>query len=142
MNLVSLLGKALKDDEVIELLADWDAEVIYDFDRLHENTPDRYWASLRELGVELRFDERQKLVTAFCYIEGRDGFSPASPEHVGAPIYASFAQAKAACERERLEHSTSPHTEQWLKILGSTHHVHYEFMDDRLSLVTITLPSD
>jgi hypothetical protein len=36
MNLLSLLGLALKSDEVIELIEDEQVNVVYDFDRLHE----------------------------------------------------------------------------------------------------------
>jgi hypothetical protein len=57
MEFLPLLGKHLKDDEVIEVLEWANMEVVYDFDRLHENTPDVYWASATAEGFQFRFDE-------------------------------------------------------------------------------------
>jgi hypothetical protein len=39
MQYLPLLGKHLKDDDVVEVLEWADAEVVYDFDRTHENMP-------------------------------------------------------------------------------------------------------
>ncbi len=50
MKFLPLLGKLLKDDEVVAVLEQADMEVIYDFDRLHENTPDKYWAESKKHG--------------------------------------------------------------------------------------------
>ena len=60
-HLIPLLRQPLKSDTVIELLEHWDALVIYEFDRLHEGQPDRYVVSSPENGIELLFDEEQRL---------------------------------------------------------------------------------
>ena len=39
-----LLGLHLKDDRVIDILETYNMQVIYDFDRDHENIADIYWA--------------------------------------------------------------------------------------------------
>ena len=38
----SLLGKKLKDDDILDVLEDYEIEVVYDFDRSHENIEDIY----------------------------------------------------------------------------------------------------
>ena len=40
MHLLPVLGKSLKDDDVIDILDDMEMDVIYDFDRLHEGQPE------------------------------------------------------------------------------------------------------
>ena len=42
---MTTMDKKRIKDEVIEILEGLDMEVIYEFDRLHENTPDIYWAA-------------------------------------------------------------------------------------------------
>jgi hypothetical protein len=139
MTALSLLGKTLKDDAVIEFLEQDDVKVVYDFDRLHENSPDRYWASLKKVGIELRFNEHQVLDTAFCFVEQRNDFNPVAPAQVGAPLFASFEIAKETCERSGLMYKTSANSTLWLKVLGASHDTHYEFKAGRLSKVTLML---
>ena len=95
MHLAEYVGQKLKSDSVIEILEHFDMQVLYDFDRLHENTPDSYSSSAREAGFELRFNEEQILDTIWCYIEPRFGFSPVDKEIVGAPILESFLDARS-----------------------------------------------
>lgn len=142
MTVLSLLGKDLKSDEVIEFLETYDVDVIYSFDRLHENSPDVYWASVKEAGLEFRFNEDQKLDTAFCYLVSRDGLSPAQPEVIGVLLFDSFALAEKACQRDGLRYQSSTIPGSWLKILGDSHDAHYEFTDGRLSMVALMLPWD
>ena len=57
MKYIPLLGCKLKDEEMCELFELWDCDVIFDYDRLNENTPDSYWTAARDEGVEFRFNE-------------------------------------------------------------------------------------
>jgi len=99
MNLTALLGRNLKDDEILEVLEVYQIEqVVYDFDRNHENMEDVYWAAARSAGFQLRFDQQQVLDTIFCYIAAEEGFSPVSPHIIGVPIHRSFDEAEAACK--------------------------------------------
>jgi hypothetical protein len=50
MKYIDLLGKQLKSDDVIDVLECDDLDVIYAFDRLHENQPDEYASSARTVG--------------------------------------------------------------------------------------------
>lgn len=62
-------------DALMELLEHHDMEVVYQFDRLHENTPDACSSAARSAGFELRFNERQSLETIWCHMKARDGFA-------------------------------------------------------------------
>jgi hypothetical protein len=48
MRFTNLLGQGLKSDAVVALLEQYEIDVTYDFDRLHEGAEDRYWASFKE----------------------------------------------------------------------------------------------
>ena len=137
MNLLTLLDLALKSDEVIETIDHYEVSVVYDFDRLHENIPDAYWASSREGGFELQFNERQVLCTIFMYVLSRDGFKPIDPGISGVPFYRSFAEAKAAFQAAGISFRTSANGEGWIKGNLESYAIHYEFNEDgELSLVT------
>lgn len=140
MTALSLLRKSLKDDEVIDVLEKYDVDVIYSFDRNHENMPDIYWATIAEAGMQLRFDEHQILNTVFCYVEPREAFDAVALDDIGVPLYESHDIAEQACQKAGYRYKTSGDAKAWLKILGSTHDTHYEFKDDHLSMVTLMIP--
>lgn len=138
MNLFSLLGLALKSDEVIELIEDEQVNVVYDFDRLHENAPDVYWASSPQAGFELEFDARQVLRTIFMYALPRGRFSAISPSIAGVPFYQTFAVASAGFQDHSIPFRTSAEGQGWIKGDFGTYQLHYEFDGEgALSLVTV-----
>lgn len=137
----SLLGKQLKDDGIAELLEAHDVDVVYDFDRLHENIPDTYWASIYDAGIQLRFNEHQTLSTLFCYIIPHYGFDTVAIETLGVPACNSFQIAEQACQVSKLPYVASP-TKLWLKVIGDSHHTHYEFKEGALSMITFMLPNE
>ena len=139
--MLSILGKALKDDSVIELLEHHDVDVVYAFDRLHENMPDIYWASIHSAGVLLRFNEHQILSTIFCHVVARNGFNAVAKDMIGVSVYESFQLAEQACQTDNVPYSANP-AKSWLKVLGKDHHTHYEFSNGFLSLVTLMLAQD
>ncbi|MEX2607889.1 MAG: hypothetical protein WD708_11130 [Kiritimatiellia bacterium] len=59
MKYLDLLGKQLKSDDVIDILERDALDVVYAFDRLHENQPDEYWVSSRAEGIQMRFKPHQ-----------------------------------------------------------------------------------
>jgi hypothetical protein len=73
MNYLSLLGSHLKSDNMLDFLEPYDIEVIYDFDRFHENTSDQYWVTIEELGLRLKFDENQILTDVFVFLDPEQG---------------------------------------------------------------------
>lgn len=144
MNLSALLGRRLKDDEILEVLEAYQIEkVIYDFDRHHENMADAYWAAATNAGFQLRFDQHQALGTIFCYIAAEEGFSPISPQIIGAPIYRSFDEAEAACKAAGLKYSVSDPKngpkfhKLWLRVDSPERRTHYQFKGGALSRVTL-----
>lgn len=141
MKLVSYLDRKLKDDAVIELLEHYDMEVVYQFDRLHENTADAYSSSAKSAGFELRFNEHQTLETIWCYVKARDGFSAVDASIVGVPFYSTFKDASYETEASGVRMSKSlSDNESWIRLEEDRLWRHYEFLDGRLDLVTLMLP--
>ncbi len=142
MRFLPLLGKPLKSDEIADLLELWDADVIYDFDRTHENIPDEYWAGLRELGVQLLFDDSQRLKVIFLYTLEGDGFSPVDLSDSDIQTFRSPAEVAAYAARAGIATSEGQASllgpiSDWIKLEWSTHSVHYEFRGGELCLVTV-----
>jgi hypothetical protein len=147
MQLTSLLGRKLKDREVLEVLEKYQIEnVVYDLDRNYENIPDVYWAAATSAGFQLRFDENQLLDTIFCYIEASEGFAPISSQIIGVPIYTSFDEAETACTRGGQKYSISNPAngsrfhKLWLCAETPERRIHYQFSGGMLSRVTLMLP--
>jgi len=145
VTLIEYIGRNLKDDDVIDLLEHHDMEVIYVFDRLHEDSPDEYTSSAHDGGFELRFDNGQVLTTIFCYTEERDGFSPVDPDVVGAPFFASPAEARAASEKEGANCKHKNDVEflgrrlSWVSFETVGHKMHYQYSENGLSMITFAL---
>jgi hypothetical protein len=139
MQLAEYVGQRLKSDSVIEILEHFDMEVIYDFDRLRENTPDSYSSSAGEAGFELRFNEQQILDTIRCYIQPRSGFSSVNKEIVGAPILENFLDARSYAHASGVRASESKDEASWFRLAYETLWIHYEFSGSRLGLITFML---
>lgn len=143
MHFIPLLGRALKSDEIIDVLEDWDAEVVYDFDRLHENMPDKYWATAEAEGVQLQFDENQNLITIFLYQAEIEEFTPINLEGCDVPVFDNIADAGHYGERSQAK-VTNGHADvlgverDWVKLVFQRHSIHYEFRAGLLALVTIS----
>ena len=143
MNLIPLLGRNLKNPEIIEILSHFDIRVEYNFDRHFENEPDSYWAESVEHGFALRFDENQRLVTVFVYLQPSTGISRCTLGPFDFDTFDCFDDVREHVERSGLPHSMNagkPGIPQWLRIEHETHFVHYEFNDEGLRLVTLMLP--
>ncbi len=137
MEILSLLNRKLKDEIIMDLLERHEVEVIYEFDRTHENLPDVYWANIKQGGVQLRFNDKQILDTIFCYIKMRDGFEPIVPDDIGVPIFSSFDEAEQDCKKRGVKYTVPPSSKTWLKVEDSEGDVHYEFQDGLLAMVTL-----
>src|ERR1700722_13471463 len=103
MHLIPLLGKPLKDDDVIDILDAMEMDVIYDFDRLHEGQPDKYWAASQMAGIQLRFDEAQTLDTIFLYITPDEGFAAYTRRDSDVPVFTTAGEAQAFGEAQHLQ---------------------------------------
>ena len=140
MNLSSLLRKKLKDDDILEILEFFEIEVVYDFDRLHENLEDKYWAPAKSVGFQLCFNEGQVLKNIFCYIVANEGFSPISNDMIGVPVYKTYEAAEQACKTAGVKYSASPRVGWWIRIEAANLWSHYQFKDGALVLLTLSVP--
>lgn len=71
----TLIGKKLKDDEVLEFIGDHGLKVWYDIDTDHENIPDAYWIQDFAHGLEIKCDENQIVSVCFIFMRPRDGYA-------------------------------------------------------------------
>lgn len=137
MKYIHLFGKHLKSDDVIDVLQRDDLDVIYSFDRLHENQPDAYWVASKAEGVQMRFNADQALETLFFYIEPDEGFSPCKPDSLGVPLFESRDAAKDYATQFGLpviegEADFLGVHRKWIKIDFGSHLHHSEFRGEKL----------
>jgi len=140
MSLIELLNQPLKSDEIIDLLEMNDAEVTYDFDRSHENMPDSYSTQIADLGLELTFDEHQKLQTIFIKVADVDVTQAFDGE---ITPFASMGQALAFAEKTglpirqgRSELCGIPR--HWIRLQHPSHFAHYEYQSEQLTQISLT----
>ena len=143
MQLLPLLGKQLKDDVVIEVLEGFGMEVVYDFDRLHEGQPDKYWASAKQAGFQLGFAADQTLECCFLYITPSDGFAAFSQGDSDVPHFTTAAEVQSFGESQSLQISKGCAdfmgvARDWARLGFAEHSVHYEYHGGRLALITVT----
>lgn len=144
MNYLNMLGKELKSDDLLDLLETYDVEVIYDFDRTHENIPDKYWATAHELGMQLRFDEHQILTTIFLSLTHEDGFTPVNLGQSDIRDFGSKQEVRdfasengiATIEGETEFFGTK---HDWIRLNYPDHSVHFDFGGGPLKKVTLHL---
>jgi hypothetical protein len=135
MNFVPLIGQPLKGDDVIELLEDFDMTVVYDFDRLHENTDDCYWSEAKAEGFQFRFDQEQRLDVVFLYVRARHGFAAIDTSDLDVLVFDSPAAARLEFERTGAAIKAG---DGWIKAQYGNHWRHYEFRDGGLSMITLS----
>lgn len=145
MKYIDLLGKQLKSDDVIDVLDRDDLDVIYAFDRLHENQPDEYWVASKAEGVQMRFNEDQTLDTLFFYIQADEGFSPCDPDSLGVAVFDSRDAARTYAAQSGLpviegEVDLLGAHRKWIKIDFGSHLHHSEFRDEKLHRMSAFLP--
>jgi hypothetical protein len=148
VSLAALLGKKLKEEEILQLLEDYQVgNVVYSFDRLREGASDEYWAEAKSAGFALRFDQNQALDTVFCYVSPIDGFAPVDLEGVGMPAFATVQAAKDAAEAQGIAQSAG-HANvavlglktSWVRHEHPAVWAHYEFRDGRLAMISLSRP--
>jgi hypothetical protein len=143
MKFLSLLGRLLKDDEIIEILEGLNIDVIYEFDRLHENQPDIYWATSKPEGFQFRFDENQKLEVVFLRITSGDGYAAFSQRDCDIPFFASKQEVEAFGEAQHLQVTKGSADflgvyRDWVRLEFATHSINYTFQRGSLALVAIS----
>ena len=143
MNFSELLGRRLKDDEIIEVLEDRQIDVVYGFDKSHENMDDIYWASAKTDGFLFRFDKDQVLNTIFLYVEPSEGFNAISRSEIDVRIFQTYDAAEEYFKANRVLYNVSsgrPGTEKykwWIKADCDSYYCHYEFKDGKIFRITL-----
>ena len=141
MDLSKLLGVGLKDDQMLDVLEGFSIEdVVYEFDRTHENMPDAYWAGTKQDGFLLRFNQHQICDVVFCYIEPAEGYSRINPQIIGVTTYGSYAEAEQACKRLNLKYTVARPDMQggWVRIDDGPFRTHFQFKGGALARVTLS----
>ncbi|OWT77034.1 MULTISPECIES: hypothetical protein [unclassified Achromobacter] len=141
MQLLSYLGKPLKSDEVIELLERFDMQVVYEFDRLHEDSPDAYYASAYDGGFQCGFNEHQVLNVIWTYVSPAEGHAAVDLATLGTPAFDRFALARDYAQHKGIRTTQSQSGDGWIRFEYDTAWVHYEFTEGRLTRVTLSRPN-
>lgn len=144
MTYIDLLGRALKDPVVIDVLEADDLEVIYDFDRLSENQPDQYWVASTAEGVQMRFNADQVLDVLFFYLEPDGNFAACNPKTMGIPVFSSLDEATHHAEVSNLPFEKGEVDflgvyREWIKIDRGAYLHHSEFRGAHLHQITASL---
>jgi hypothetical protein len=143
MDFISLLGKKLKDDDIIELLEDNNLETIYEFDRLHENIDDLYWVQATKKGFALRFNKDQILDTIFLYICKTGNIKEIDCSEINFKLYKSTEEARNDFIKMNIPYQQNnidkciSDNQCWIKGIFNNYSVHYQFNNDKLNLITI-----
>ena len=143
MQFLPFLGKQLKDNDVIAVLEDMGMEVLYDFDRLHEGQPDKYWAASKAAGFQFGFDSVQTLNVIFLHIVPTHGFAAISRQDCDIPLFATASETEIFGEKQHLQVAKGSAdflgiARDWVRLGFARHSIHYEFHGPILAMVTIT----
>ena len=146
MHFLPFLGRHLKDDQVIELLEHYDMDVVYDFDRLHENMPDKYWAVSKAHGFQFRFTEEQRLDAIFLYLAPVEGFSAIDRSGIDVPLFGAVSEVEAHCTGNGLPFAQG-HVRpgalaecDWGRVDTDEWSAHYDFRKGALTIICLSLP--
>ena len=142
MKFIPMLRQHLKSAEMLDLLETYDMEVIYEFDRTHENMPDEYWTKCLELGLQLVFDADQNLKTIFVNLTDADGFTPTDLADTDVLRFslkkdaASYALQEGVATSEGRAEFLGVERD-WIRLEYEGYSIHYEYRQGSLALVTV-----
>ncbi|KLC27524.1 hypothetical protein XP95_21070, partial [Xanthomonas perforans] len=139
---LDLIGTALKSDVLSDLFETYEIDVVYRYDRIHENQPDQYVAEVPQLGLEFLFDSQQRLSTLFIEDTEINGFNPFEGDPVGLPRFGSKGDAITHAKRNAIELSEGRANflgiiRDWVRFEHEKYSVHYEFVDSKLEKITV-----
>ena len=142
MKFLPLLGKRLKDDDVIDILETLDIDVVYVFDRLRENIPDEYTAQSKQDGFQFRFNANQVLDVIFIYLLPNDGFTPITLTECDIQLFKSVKEIEKYAGVEKLNVKKGAADllgvqRFWARLEFEGYSAHYEFRNEKLAMVTL-----
>jgi hypothetical protein len=145
MKHLDLLGTPLKSEFLFDLLETYDARVVYEYDRTHENLPDEYHAEIPDLGLQFVFDESQMLRTLFMKPTEVTTFNPFEDDE-RIRKFASKTEARQHAKNNGVptsEGETDFMGEQrdWIRLESDTHSIHYEYVNSELKMITLQIKS-
>lgn len=149
MRYTEIIGEHLKSDFLCDLFETYDVEVIYEYDRTHENLKDEYHAEVEKLGLEFLFNKEQKVIALFMENSDHDGFNPFEPpdprivsfeSRKGAENYANENNIKYESHKEKKD-SFFGVIPDWVKFYFNEYSIHYEFNKNGIAKVTIQYES-
>ena len=142
MELLPLLNSSLKSDLITDFIETNDAHISYEYDRTHEGIADEYIASFPKLGLQLIFNEEQKLNTVFIHLEQEDEIEPAKLKNTEITEFSSKNDASLYALQNKII-TAEGNTElfgierDWIRFEYNNYSIHYEFRDGVLGLVTL-----
>nr|CAP47552.1 putative integron gene cassette protein [uncultured bacterium] len=141
MKHLDLLGTPLKSEFLFDLLETYDIQVVYEYDRTHENLPDEYHAEIPDLGLQFVFDENQMLRTLFIKPVEITTFNPFEEDErvrrfTSKPEVRQHAKENDVPTSEGEANFIGEHRD-WIRLECDTHSVHYEFVDSALKMITL-----
>ncbi len=145
MNHIEILNTELKSEFLIDLFETYDVEVIYTYDRNHENMEDEYYCEITKMGLTFVFDESQRLRTLFMKNAVHDGYNPFVGDDPRNFTFKNSAEAKKYANQNsiKIEHSpkqSSPifgEIPEWVKFHFERFTMHFQFEDEGFSMVTL-----
>ncbi|MEC8810259.1 MAG: hypothetical protein VXY23_03005 [Pseudomonadota bacterium] len=142
MDLINLIDKKLKSDEIIDLFENYDVDVIYRYDRLYEGSEDEYVASIEELSLEFLFDEQQLLRAIFIHAKDKGGFTDKELGDYAIQFFADVSVAQEYAEDNEIKYRNGNtkflgENRAWILFEFKGYSIHYEYRDAVFSLVTL-----
>ncbi|EDM25262.1 hypothetical protein LNTAR_24823 [Lentisphaera araneosa HTCC2155] len=149
MKYTDIIGTNLKSDFLVDLFETYDVEVIYMYDRNHEDMEDEYRCSIEEMGLEFIFDNNQNLKTLFLNIVNHSGYNPFEGEDPRNSNFTSINEVIEYAKNNSLKYKfREAGTEfifgkipEWAKVFYGNYSVHYKFENKTLFGVTIQIES-
>lgn len=141
MNPVDLLETELKSEFLCDLFETFDVQVVYEYDRTHENIPDEYHAEVPSLGLQFIFDTGQVLKTLFIKPVDATTFNPFDDDEK-IRRFASKSEALGYAAANGLQFAEGRadfmgEQKDWIRFESDTHSVHYEYVDSELCRITL-----
>ena len=139
MKYTNLINVKLKDDLLNDLFETYDTEVIYNYDRNQENTDDQYFAEIRELGLLFVFNQNQDFTTLFITPKISDSYNPIENN---IQKFTSKNEVLNFTERENIKYDQGNieflgEIKDWIKLYYNDYSIHYEFVDQKLKMITL-----
>jgi hypothetical protein len=138
MKIVEFLNKSIRSEMLVKLFEDYNVDVIYLYDRLHEGVSDRYCGSIAEMGLEFLFDENKLLKTIFIFTQETESYAPANLEGLALQSFNTKASAIDFAENYKEGSTRFLGSElDWVKLIFGQHSIHYQYSNSILNQVTL-----